>query len=504
MLIQQTQPVALREPKTNVIPDESLAADVLPMVLGTSFLLSIGVCGALLIWDNRADFVVYMVPLVIFLGTMLASRRFHAGHVRFAGLIIAYTYGLVPLLTVPLFDIQSNPVIYMAPIGVALAALLVSADAASVLARLYGMLLIGTVLLFVTPLLSAIWPVMAALLVLSLSGVLSWMGAYSIQGTIEWALETGYKSERREQLLRETQRELERALHERDRLNDQLQESNHNLERARSAAEAAYRSKASFMATMSHELRTPLNLVIGFSTAMLDHPEMYADEPLPSLYRDDIVEIQQSGRHLLQIINDILDLAKVEAGRLELQTTALDLVPLLQDTLKGAVALIKDRPVSLGREFPDVLPPVVADEMRVRQILLNLMSNACKFTYEGEIALGARVRDRMIQIWVRDTGIGIAEDHQERIFGEFEQVESHDAKQQNGTGLGLSICRWLVDLHSGELYLESELGRGSTFFFTLPRVDVQAQRTLADLSQESQHTMLYASEQNNGKDPSGR
>lgn len=479
VLHQHGHPLVQHEPDSKALPDETLATDMLPIVLVASFVIALGICGLLMVWEQTFRLVVYTLPCILVVNTLIAERRRSSGHIRQAGAIIAYTYGLIPLATIPLLGVSNNALIYMAPVGVALAALLVSADAAVVLARLYGLLLIGAVLLFSLSLADALLPVFAALLLLSSTTALSWMSAYSVQGTISWALEAGYKGERREHLLRETQFELERALRERDRLNDELQQLNYDLERARAAAEAAYRSKASFMATMSHELRTPLSLVIGFSTAMIEHPEMYDDEPLSELYRTDIIEIQHSGRHLLQLINDILDLAKVEAGRLELQTTALDLHPLLVDTLRSAAALIKDRQIRIVAEFPDQMPPVLADEIRVRQILLNLISNACKFTYAGEVALGARFDQRMVEVWVRDTGIGIERTDQERIFGEFEQVENHDAKQQSGTGLGLSICRWLVDLHNGDLRLESEPDKGSTFFFTLPRIDVQRPSVLA-------------------------
>ena len=145
--------------------------------------------------------------------------------------------------------------------------------------------------------------------------------------------------------------------------------------------------------------------------------------------------------------------------------------------------LLKDRPVLLRRDIEGPLPIVLADEVRVRQILLNLLSNACKFTQEGEIALGAQEETNELILWVRDTGIGIAPSDQFRIFSEFEQVETQQSRQQSGTGLGLSICRWLVELHGGRLWLESELGKGSRFCFSLPllhTVVVEGQRDEAE------------------------
>ena len=144
-------------------------------------------------------------------------------------------------------------------------------------------------------------------------------------------------------------------------------------------------------------------------------------------------------------------------------------MPLLDETRRTASGLIKDRPVLLRREYSSPLPSVLVDDVRIRQVLLNLMSSACKFTTLGEIAIGARVESYEVIVWVRDTGIGIADADQTRIFSQFEQVEGHDAKHHTVAGLGLSICRWLVELHGGRMWLESELGKGSILSFTLPR-----------------------------------
>jgi signal transduction histidine kinase len=307
-----------------------------------------------------------------------------------------------------------------------------------------------------------------AALLLAGASALGVGAAKSIRDTIAWALDTAAKSNRREELLRATQTELQEAIYERERLNTRLQRLNDELDAARRAAEVAYRTKASFMATMSHELRTPLNLIIGFSTAMVEHPEMYEGQRLPKLYHDDIAEIRRSSQHLLGLINDILDLAKVEAGRLELHTQVMTLDALLHEALKTAEGLLIGRPVALRREFGAGLGPVLADEVRVRQVLLNLLSNAGKFTDVGEIALGARADEREITVWVRDTGVGIVEADQARIFGEFEQVAQEENKHRGGTGLGLSICRWLVQLHGGRMWVDSKVGKGSAFYFTLP------------------------------------
>jgi signal transduction histidine kinase len=434
--------------------------------------------GLLLIGQYNRNLWPYLLAGCMAINSWVADWLHSRRRTQTAGTVLAYTYAFVPILTIIPFGVSENRLIYLSTIGVVLSAILVSPSAPLRVSRNSLFLLLA--LLFV-PLvlpnsgleqpslgLSLAVLIMMSVLMLGL-GVLSWVASNGIRGTINWAIEASRKAERREKLLRETQSDLEQAIRERDGLNDRLYKVNQDLEEARADAEAAYRSKASFMATMSHELRTPLNIIIGFSSALLDHPEMYGDEGLPEVARTDMEEIRRSGKHLLGLINDILDLAKVEAGALELNRASMPLLPMLDEMMHSTRSLLKDRPVLLRREYRSPMPNVQADEVRVRQVLLNLISNASKFTSIGEIAVGARADDFEVIIWVRDTGIGIASEDQERVFNRFEQAGNADTREHGGTGLGLSICKWLVELHGGRMWLESELGKGSIFYFTLPR-----------------------------------
>ncbi|MBX0326539.1 HAMP domain-containing histidine kinase [Oscillochloris sp. ZM17-4] len=462
--------------RTNTLPDESLASEVLPPLLVVIGAVSAMSFGLLLLAQWRASISPYLITGALVASVWASGSLFQRGRLRTAGVVISYALALLPICSIIPFGLLNNTLIYLSAIGVIAAGVLIAPDAPIRVARVA----LGTLMVLVVfpsivgqeradlgPSL-AVGMSMTALLLSA--AALTWAAGYAIHGTIGWALETSSKSERREQLLRATQADLERTLRERDQLNDRLYKLTLDLETARAEAEAAYRSKASFMATMSHELRTPLNIIIGFSSAMIDHPEMYDGEPISEAISADIAEIRRSGQHLLGLINDILDLARVEVGRLELNKAAVPLVPLLDEMMRTASGLLKDRPVLLRREYVSPLPTVLVDDVRVRQVLLNLVSNACKFTSVGEISVGARAENYEVIVWVRDTGIGIADSDQTRIFNQFEQVESHDAKQHPGTGLGLSICRWLVELHGGRMWLESELGKGSIFSFTLPRV----------------------------------
>jgi signal transduction histidine kinase len=229
--------------------------------------------------------------------------------------------------------------------------------------------------------------------------------------------------------------------------------------------EAASRHKSEFLANMSHELRTPLNAIIGFSEVLADR--MFGDvNEKQAEYLHDILE---SGRHLLSLINDILDLSKVEAGRLELELGRFH----LPTALDNALTLVRERATRHGITLTQAVDPevgdIVADERKVKQILLNLLSNAVKFTPEGgRVGLTATAAEGVITIAVSDTGIGIAPEDQAAIFEEFRQVGRDDARKQEGTGLGLTLAKKFVELHGGRIWVESQVGQGATFTFTLP------------------------------------
>jgi signal transduction histidine kinase/HAMP domain-containing protein/ActR/RegA family two-component response regulator len=232
------------------------------------------------------------------------------------------------------------------------------------------------------------------------------------------------------------------------------------------------RLKTQFLANMSHELRTPLNSIIGFSRVLLKG----IDGPLTELQQTDLTSIYSSGQHLLGLINDILDMSKIEAGKMELAYEEVQLQDIFKGVLSTSRALVKDQPVDLRTDIPDDLPTVWADSQRVRQVLINLMSNAAKFTDEGYIALRAGVGDRFVTISVQDTGVGIEPEAQKRLFIPFQQVDGSTTRRAGGTGLGLAISRSYVEMHGGEIWVESEPGKGSTFVFTLPIYGVVRER----------------------------
>jgi GAF domain-containing protein len=228
--------------------------------------------------------------------------------------------------------------------------------------------------------------------------------------------------------------------------------------------EVASQHKSEFLANMSHELRTPLNAIIGFSEVLTDR--MFGE--LNEKQEEYLKDIYASGTHLLSLINEILDLSKIEAGRMELELTDFDLPTAIENALMLVRERAGRRSIALHTNIDNRLGQIQADERKVRQVVLNLLSNAIKFTPEGgRIAVGAVPKDGLVEVSVTDTGIGIAPEDQEKVFEEFRQVGTA-AKKVEGTGLGLTLCRKFVELHGGRIWVKSELGAGSMFTFTIP------------------------------------
>ena len=241
------------------------------------------------------------------------------------------------------------------------------------------------------------------------------------------------------------------------RLYEELSESNAQLLQAS-------RLKSQFLASMSHELRTPLNSIIGFSKVLLNR----FDGELTERQETYIRSVHNSGAHLLQLINGILDFSRIEAGKLEMIAEELDLHELIDECIESSVPLARGKQMKLENNVPLELPPLSGDRTKVKQILLNLLSNAIKFTVQGRVLVSVVAEPDALRVSVADTGIGIREDDLARLFEPFQQLDNPVARSAGGTGLGLAISKKFVELHGGRIWAESRENQGSTFHFTLP------------------------------------
>jgi signal transduction histidine kinase len=232
---------------------------------------------------------------------------------------------------------------------------------------------------------------------------------------------------------------------------------------ARAAAEAANRAKSAFLANMSHELRTPLNAIMGFTRIV----RRKSENVLPSKQAENLDKVLVSAEHLLGLINTVLDISKIEAGRMDVQALDFELLPLVNLVAATTQPLLRPE-VELVADLEPKLPRLHSDLDKVKQILINLLSNAAKFTHRGRITISAQTDGETVWIEVQDTGIGLSADALPRIFEEFQQADSSTTRQYGGTGLGLAISRRLARLLGGDLTATSEAGAGSTFTLNLP------------------------------------
>ncbi|MBI5929390.1 MAG: response regulator [Chloroflexi bacterium] len=294
-----------------------------------------------------------------------------------------------------------------------------------------------------------------------------WASTYHLQTTLFWSLNGYQEAHKNELIVREQKARLERTLQSLDATMYQLQRTNAMLVEARNQAEEARRLKQQFAQTISHELRTPLNLIVGFTETMVKSPEYYG-APLAPTYARDLSAVYRNACHLQNLVNDVLDLARLEQAYLLLIPEKINIAHVIEDAVNTARGLIERRDLALRLDIAPDLPMISGDAVRIKQVLLNLLNNAARFTEEGSITVSAYAQEHQVIVGVADTGIGIAPEKFADIFEPFQQLENPMQRQRNGAGLGLAISKQLVELHGGSIWLESELSKGSQFFFSLP------------------------------------
>jgi len=245
-----------------------------------------------------------------------------------------------------------------------------------------------------------------------------------------------------------------------------IAQQNELLRRQAIELEQASALKSQFLANMSHEFRTPLNAMLGYTSMLLQGVAGQVDQPV----KRQLGRIESNGRHLLTIINEILDISRIEAGRMPLQMATFKVPDLVGEVKAELEPIIMQRKLSVTIDLPRDIKPIASDRQKVKQILLNLLSNSLKFTHHGGVTISARrnVKEKTLELLVTDTGIGIASADQDRIFEDFRQLDNSPTRAYGGTGLGLSICRRLAQMLDGRISVQSQIGKGSTFILTLP------------------------------------
>jgi len=303
--------------------------------------------------------------------------------------------------------------------------------------------------------------------------VVSLSSARSLRVLLQWALTDQERAAQNEWIARERQAELVKVLRSLDTATYNLERANYLLASARQRAEEAWRLKQQFAQNISHELRTPLNLVVGFTETMIQSPEYYGSQ-LPPSYLRDMTIVHRNACHLQNLVNDVLDLARIESAQMALITEPVDLAQLLGETIGTMTSHIEQRQLKVRSEIEPGLPTVEIDPVRIRQVVLNLLNNAMRFTDQGTITVRAGAEDGGIVVSVADTGIGIPPKELARIFDAFHQVDNTIQRRQGGAGLGLAISKRFVEMHGGRMWVESEVGQGSTFHFSLPGETAQS------------------------------
>ena len=309
------------------------------------------------------------------------------------------------------------------------------------------------------------WP---SLILLWATLALEWMASSGLYTVANWAWNSQQRAMRLLADLRQRQEELNRTVTALTEATRRLERTGYELAVARLHAEEARQLKARFAANISHELRTPLNLILGFSEMMYFRPQVYGAMQWPSGLRRDVHHIYQGSRQLLELINDVLDLSRIDGARMTINREPSDLGEVIEEAVATIRSLLRGRPIELAANVPADLPTIDLDRTRIRQVLLNLLNNAARFTDAGRIGVAATLRERDVLVCVADTGVGIPEIELSRIFEEFHQVDMSLRRNREGAGLGLAISKRFVSLHGGRVWAESDVGQGSRFFFTLP------------------------------------
>ncbi len=406
----------------------------------------------------------YMIPIVLLSGGLalrLLDRRLLAAQ-------IIWLAGLALLITVSLYVFRRPDIAFLYALLPFIAVITAGGWA--------GLIAGGGVVALPWAQSSLVWGLLPRASVIPVAagcvfaGLVGWAASRTLYTVAGWSLEGFERARRNMDEARQHRAQLAELLKDLDQAYYRLERTNAALVVAWRASAEAEQFKAEFAANLSHELRTPLNLIIGFAEMMLTAPHKYEGVEIPRAYRSDLEAVYQNARHLEALVNDVLDLARIDVGRLGLARDEVDLPALIEEVAGMVRDYITAKGLELRLRLAPKLPAAHIDRLRIRQVLLNLVVNAARFTDSGWIEFEAQPQGDKVLLRVTDTGRGIAESELPRIFDEFTQAGQPSAAVgwAGGTGLGLPISRKLVELHGGEMGVESTYLRGTTFWFTLP------------------------------------
>jgi len=404
---------------------------------------------------------------------LMAHAQFSSKHLRLS--IFTFLVGITAIVTAAVFGYANSTSLILFSQVILLAAVLSSPRVMWLVTLLISSLTLFCGLRLGLPWTELRWP----LALLGITALTAALGARRLFTALEWALTLANQARNNAEEARAHRSELQRALQSLDIALSRLERANRTLAFAQEAAEKAYRFKSDFVANVSHELRTPLNLIIGFSEMMTTAPESYGGVPLPREYRGDMLATYRSARHLLDLINDVLDLSQIESGRMAIYKEQVVLQEVINETVDIVRGLAEARKLALQSDLPATPLIIELDRIRIRQVLLNLLTNAMRYTQRGWVRLSMNVQAEEVTLTIADSGRGIAPEKLNRAFETFDRLDEEPLKE--GSGLGLAISKKFVELHEGRMWIDSEIGKGTTVSFTLKLPHAEAHPTATGL-----------------------
>lgn len=433
---------------------------VIPLITSVAFLICLALITVQI--DIRQSWHYWVVVIFFPISSYIAWYQVQRDQIEVGNTIFVVTGILLLSIVISQKWSINSPLPYLYGILIIITSMAINPEASFYVWGVSSLLLVTAVGIFITPftfnyIYALLWPILVNFFL----ALTAYLVAYEWRFAVESISELHRKVRSRRNELFEVQEEL--------RMNNAILHSlNEQIEKARRQAVEEKEIRTQFMNAVSHELRTPLNSIVNFAHIL----SQGVRGPITEGQIDYLSRIQHSGWHLLAVLNDLLDIAQIEAGEFDLKLVPVSLHHICEEAINNTLGLQIESNVSVIREYPDVWPTVLADPMRLQQAIINLLGNAFKYTTEGYICLRVCSEEqKQVSIMVEDSGIGIAEEQLELIFNEFHQVDQNVARRRIGTGLGLPITRHLIELHGGAVTVESKLGKGSKFTISLPIYD---------------------------------